>query len=87
VLDTVATPGKAFPQNQADERALVAEFNRPFVTKQLITVTVTTNSGIVVRVTQERTLTNQEPGAGRISRGLIGGYTFKMEQPQITLVP
>ena len=87
VSDTVATPGQAIPNTRAEERAVVENFNKPFVTRQLITITFTTNSGVRIRVTQIRTLTNQTAGAGRIAGGLIGGYTFTMEPPQISLLP
>jgi RHS repeat-associated protein len=86
VSDTVATPGMRPPASRADELAIIANFNKPFVTKQLITITLTTNSGLMVQVTQERTLTNR-PAGPPIARGLIGGYTFTMGKPQITLLP
>ena len=73
VSDTVATPGYTVPRGQAAERALIADLNKPFVTRQLITVTLTTGSGIRVQVTQERTLTNRAAGSGRIAGGHIGG--------------
>ena len=87
VSDTVATPGYAVPRSEAAERGLIADLNQPFVTRQLITVTLSTSSGIRVQVTQERTLTNRAAGSGRIAGGHIGGYTFTMGQPQITLLP
>lgn len=87
VNDTVATPAQGIPRTNAEQIAVVNNFNKPFVTRQLITITLTTDTGISVRVTQERTLTNKTPGAGRIAGGLIGGYTFTMGQPTITLLP
>jgi hypothetical protein len=87
VSDTVATPPQARPRTAAEEKAVLDNFNRPFVTRQLITVMLITDTGARVRVTQERTLTNQTPGAGNIAGGRIRGYTFTMGQPQIALLP
>lgn len=82
VSDTVATPGMPVPPSpvsRVDQLAIIANFNKPFVTKQLITITLTTNSGIAVRVTQERTLTNQTPGAAPIAGGLLAATRLRWE--------
>jgi hypothetical protein len=87
VSDTVATPPQSLPSTAAQQRAVVDNFNKPFVTRQRIIVTLTTDSGLRLRVSQERTLTNLTSGAGRIALGFITGYTFTMGPPQITLIP
>ena len=84
--DTISTARQPIPKTAAEERAVVENFNKPMVTRQRITVNLTTESGIGIRVTQERILTNRMPGARRI-QGIIGGYTFTMETPTITLLP
>lgn len=89
--DLVANATGSVPQrgNGAQERAALTRFNSNFTTQQKITLTVVTSTGVVVQVTQERTLTNTVregprslPGSG----GAIKGYTFTMEKPKIEVI-
>jgi RHS repeat-associated protein len=73
------------PQSRAELQAAEVTFNQPFTTKQRITLTVVTSTGITAQVTQVRTLTNTVPGAPTI-QGRIGGYTFTMEKPTIRII-
>jgi hypothetical protein len=58
-------------------------FNAKFTTKQTVTLTVVTQAGAVVRITQQRTLTNTARGAPALAGGRIRGYTFTMDKPTI----
>jgi RHS repeat-associated protein len=69
--------------NQASERAALDYLNADFTSKQTVTLTVVSPGGSVVRVTQQRTLTNTVRGAPSLAGGLIRGYTFTMEKPKI----
>jgi hypothetical protein len=86
--DLVSNTTGSVPErgNAAQERAALDKLNADFTTLQKVTLTVTTNTGVVVRVTQERTLTNTVRGAPSLARGAIRGYTFTMEKPKIEVV-
>ncbi len=72
--------------NQAQEQAALNKLNANFTTQQKVTLTLTTSAGIVVRVTQERTLTNTAQGAPALAGGAVKGYTFTMQKPTIEIV-
>jgi RHS repeat-associated protein len=70
----------------AGQQNAIKHFNKEFTTAQTLTLTVTTETGMSVKVTQQRTLTNTVAGAPPIAGGLIKGYTFTMEKPKIEVV-
>ncbi len=81
VRDNVATPPQPIPKTDAEQKTVLDNFNKPFVTKQLITVTVTATDGRGAVVTQVRNLNNKTQGVPRIAGGRIRGHTFTMEEP------
>jgi len=84
--DLVSNNSGPVPKSEAEQRSALTTFNQDFVTRQRITLTVTTSTGREVRVTQERTLTNKVPGAPSLAGGRIRGYTFTMEKPKIEII-
>ena len=74
------------PMSEGTQK-IVDRFNKDFVTRQEITLTITTSAGVEVKVTQERTLTNMAPGLKPLERfQTIRGYTFTMQKPTIQIV-
>ena len=63
----------------------VAKFNQDFTSRQRLTLTLVTDSGATVRVTQERTLTNMNRSAPPI-QNIVRGYTFTMGKPRIEII-
>ena len=83
--DLVSNPVGPPPTTQAAGQQAINELNKPFVTRQLFTLTVVPNGGgCPVTVTQERTLTNMAPGAPPLANGQIKGYTFSMKDLKIS---
>jgi RHS repeat-associated protein len=81
--DLVATAPQNVPVSQAQFDQAVREFNKDFITRQIITITVKPSNGVPFKVSQERTLTNRVPGAQPTAGGRIRGYTFTMNTPVI----
>jgi RHS repeat-associated protein len=83
--DLVSNNSGPVPKTEAQQRAAAKTLNQDFTTSQRLKLTVTTDTGRVVQVTQQRTLTNTAPGAPTI-QGVVRGYTFTMEQPKMELI-
>ena len=83
--DLVSNSFGSVPKSEGEQKQALDKFNENYTNKQIVTFTVTPENGPKATVTQERTLTNQVPGAPRIAQGYIKGYTFSMEKPRIKI--
>jgi hypothetical protein len=83
--DLVSNNSGPRPTSRAELDSAINTFNQDFTTRQRLTLTVVTETGMTVRVTQERTLTNKVPGAPSI-QGYVRGYTFTMGKPTIEII-
>jgi len=83
--DLVSNPVGPPPTTQAGQQQALNDLNKPFVTRQLFTLTIVSDSGgPPVTVTQERTLTNMVPGTPPMAGGRINpGYVFTMKDLKI----
>lgn len=83
--DLVSNNSGPVPTSTAGLDRAVSRFNADFTTRQRLTLTVVTSTGITAQVIQERTLTNRGGAPGAI-QGVIRGYTFTMGKPTISIL-
>lgn len=83
--DLVSNSTGSVPKSEAEQRSALNTLNQDFTTRQRLTLTIVTDTGRTVRVTQERTLTNTVSGAPPLAGGRIRGYTFTMSKPKLKL--
>ena len=83
--DLVSNNSGPRPTSRAQLDSAISTFNQDFTTRQRITLTIVTETGTTVRVTQERTLTNMDRRAPSI-QGYVRGYTFTMGKPTIEFI-
>jgi len=83
--DLISNNSGPVPSSREQLDRAVATFNQDFTTRQRLTLTLVTDSGVTVRVTQERTLTNMDRSAPTIQER-VKGYRFTMGKPRIEIV-